>query len=159
MDSLAQRKPIPFTLSPFGSDSIEIKFKPSKEGYFKDTLHIRSDTDTSRIAQVMILAGRTDTSFSNVEDEKLIGDYKLEQNYPNPFNPNTRITFFLPQQEAVTLKVFDVLGNEIKILVQNELPAGKHTVDFFAGKLPSGIYIYSINAGNFRDVKKMLLLK
>ncbi|MHA2277221.1 MAG: aryl-sulfate sulfotransferase, partial [Candidatus Kariarchaeaceae archaeon] len=152
-------KPIPFSLSPFGSDSIEIKFKPSKEGYFKDTLHIRSDTDFSRIAQLMILKGRTDSTFSDVENEVIVGDYKLEQNYPNPFNPSTKIEFYLTERELVSLTVYDILGNKIKTLVQEELPAGKYSVEFYAGELSSGIYFCKLSAGKFRNVKKMLLLK
>jgi Secretion system C-terminal sorting domain len=85
--------------------------------------------------------------------------YQLEQNYPNPFNPVTTISFIIPQKSFVSLKVYDVLGNEIETLVSKELEGGEHTVNFSPGNLPSALYIYSINAGEFKEVKKMLYLK
>ncbi|MCW8804833.1 MAG: aryl-sulfate sulfotransferase [Ignavibacteriaceae bacterium] len=92
------KNPVPFTLPAFGNVSLNIKFKPSEDGYFKDYLHIRSDTETTRIAQVMFLAGRTDTIFSTVTEDEIIYNYVLKQNYPNPFNPSTKIRYSLPLQ-------------------------------------------------------------
>ncbi len=86
-------------------------------------------------------------------------DYSLEQNYPNPFNPNTMIRFTLPSAAYVKLVVTDILGNEIQTIVNEYLPAGKHTKSFNGENLASGIYIYSISADNFRMSKKMLLMK
>jgi hypothetical protein len=85
--------------------------------------------------------------------------YKLFQNYPNPFNPSTIINFEIPEHSFVTLKVFNILGSEITTLVNEEKPAGKYSFTFDASNLPSGIYFYRITAGNFSNVKKMLLLK
>lgn len=88
--------------------------------------------------------------------------FMLFQNYPNPFNPATTIRFFLPQREHVTLKVYDVLGREVTMLVNRELNAGKHSVVYSAacfGGLPSGIYFYSVSAGAFVETKKMLITK
>ncbi len=85
--------------------------------------------------------------------------YKLEQNYPNPFNPSTMISFSIPKESMVTLKIFNILGQEVKTLVkQNKLP-GKYSVSFNANNFSSGIYFYSLSAGNYYQVKKMLLLK
>jgi hypothetical protein len=150
--------PVPFTVPAFDNVSLDIKFKPSEDGYFKDYLHIRSDTETSRVAQVMILAGRTDTIFSVIEDE-IIYYYVLEQNYPNPFNPSTTIKFQLPELSFVTLKVYDVLGNEIKTLVNEEKVVGNYEVEFNATRLPSGIYFYRLQSGSFVETKKMVLMK
>jgi len=86
--------------------------------------------------------------------------YSLLQNYPNPFNPVTNIKFGLPKTSVVSLKVFDILGREIANLVNNEsLQAGSYLFDFDASNLPSGIYYYKLSAGEFSDVKKMVLVK
>jgi murein DD-endopeptidase MepM/ murein hydrolase activator NlpD len=86
-------------------------------------------------------------------------DFKLEQNYPNPFNPATTITYAMPQAGFVTLKIYDMLGNEVQTLVNESKNSGSHSVTFDAGKLTSGIYMYRLQAGNFTETKKMLLLK
>jgi len=101
----------------------------------------------------------------NVENESSPVEYSLSQNYPNPFNPSTKIRFTiappnLPKGEAfVSLKVYDVLGNEVATLVSEEKPAGRYTVEFDGSNLSSGIYLYQIIAGNFVQTKKMILLK
>ncbi len=90
--------------------------------------------------------------------------YQLAQNYPNPFNPSTRITFNLPVDSKVSLKIFDVLGQEVANLITANLNAGIHEVDFDASGFKSGVYFYKIEANaidglTFTDVKKMVLLK
>ena len=86
-------------------------------------------------------------------------NFKLEQNYPNPFNPTTNIQFSIPKQNFVTLKVYDVLGREVATLVNEEKSTGSYNVSFDASSLSSGVYIYKIQAGNFINSKKMVLLK
>jgi hypothetical protein len=83
----------------------------------------------------------------------------LYPNYPNPFNPSTTISFTLPGDANVTLKVFNIQGQEIKTLIDGRREAGIHSVEFNAPDLTSGFYIYSIEVGDFVQVKKMLLLK
>lgn len=94
---------------------------------------------------------------------KLIPNYyKLEQNYPNPFNPSTTINYSVPASSFVTLKVYDVLGNEISTLVNEEKPSGNYEVEFNVGQtisLSSGIYFYKLSAGPFVETKKMILLR
>ena len=85
--------------------------------------------------------------------------FKLEQNYPNPFNPSTKIQFQIPAQSNVTMKVFNIVGQEVTTLVNENLKAGVHVVTFDASKLATGVYFYRIEAGNFVSVKKMVLLK
>lgn len=85
--------------------------------------------------------------------------YNLSQNYPNPFNPATRISYDLPIAGNVKLAVYDVLGIEVATLVKGFITAGYHSADFDASNLASGIYIYRITAGTFRDAKKMMLVK
>jgi len=85
--------------------------------------------------------------------------YTLSQNFPNPFNPKTTIRFSLPQSNYVTMKVFNLLGQEVARLVSEQLSAGTHTAEWNAGKMESGVYFYRIQAGTFTGVKKMILLK
>lgn len=86
-------------------------------------------------------------------------NYALNQNYPNPFNPTTRITFELPTSTFVLLKVYDVAGREVAVLVNEKLTAGKKEYEFNAINLPSGVYFYTINAGDFKATRKMVLIK
>jgi hypothetical protein len=86
-------------------------------------------------------------------------DYNLSQNYPNPFNPSTTINFTLPNNEFVTLKVYNVLGSEVATLVNQQLTAGSYKFDFNASNLASGIYLYELKAGSYSQIKKMNLLK
>jgi len=85
--------------------------------------------------------------------------FKLDQNYPNPFNPSTKIKYSIPQSSNVTIKVFDVLGNEIETLVNEEKPAGTYEIMWSAANLPSGVYFYQLKADNYMETKKMVLLK
>jgi hypothetical protein len=86
-------------------------------------------------------------------------DFVLYQNYPNPFNPTTTISFLLPKSEFVSLKIFDVLGREVAVLVNDYLTAGKYEIDFIADKLSSGIYFYKIQTDIFTETKKLILIK
>jgi hypothetical protein len=88
-----------------------------------------------------------------------INGFQLAQNYPNPFNPETEINFTLPENNFVTLKVYDVSGRLIKELVNDFRTAGNYSVNFNASGIPSGIYFYKLESGSFTDVKKMILVK
>lgn len=85
--------------------------------------------------------------------------YSLEQNFPNPFNPSTTINYAIPYNGLVTLKIYNVLGQEVATLVNQEQLAGNYTATFNASALSSGVYLYKIEAGNYTSVKKMMLLK
>ena len=87
------------------------------------------------------------------------GDYSLSQNYPNPFNPSTQIKFNLPSSSNVKLTIYDITGRKVKELVNQDLAAGVHTVDFDASNIASGVYFYRIQAGSFVQSKKMILMK
>jgi hypothetical protein len=100
-------------------------------------------------------------SITSVEsDHNSIPDgYVLEQNYPNPFNPSTEIKFGLPVSSNVSLRVFNSLGEEVALLVDEYLGAGTHTYRFDASELSSGIYFYTLATGNFTQTRKMILIK
>lgn len=85
--------------------------------------------------------------------------YELTQNYPNPFNPSTTINFTIPNSELVSLKVYNILGSEVATLVNETLSAGSYRFNFDASDLASGIYLYELKAGTFKEIKKMNLLK
>ena len=89
----------------------------------------------------------------------LINHYELFQNYPNPFNPVTTINYQIPEFSFVTLKVFDVLGNKVVTLVEEEIQPGQHKVDFNGNGLTSGIYFYQLKVGNYIQTKKMMVIK
>ena len=121
----------------------------------------------------------TDTTYSNIRysvfvegkfialsvvDTFIPKEFSLSQNYPNPFNPKTRIQFDIPKSSHTTVAVYDLLGNKVATLIDENVMPGRHTlswnaVDDFNRKLPSGIYFYQIQAEGFIDTKKMLLLK
>ena len=95
----------------------------------------------------------------NISSE-IPGEYSLQQNYPNPFNPSTTIRFNIPNTSNVTLKIYNINGQEIATLVNNEVvSAGIKEVDFNAVNLSSGIYFYTLKANDFTATKKMVLLK
>jgi hypothetical protein len=85
--------------------------------------------------------------------------FALYQNYPNPFNPTTTISFSIPSPAFISLKVYDILGNEVATLVNQERPAGEYEINLDASNLTSGVYFYRLNAGRFTEMKKMILMK
>jgi len=86
-------------------------------------------------------------------------EFKLAQNFPNPFNPSTSISYTLPNNGFVTLKVYNTIGEEVAVLINQNIEAGTHVVTFNASNLPTGAYFYRISAENYSDTKKMLLIK
>jgi hypothetical protein len=88
-----------------------------------------------------------------------VGGFALSQNYPNPFNPATTISYSVPRAGTVSLKIYDLLGREIAVLVDGYSRAGEFTVQYNAGKLSSGIYFYRLSAGGYTAVKKMAVMK
>lgn len=98
-------------------------------------------------------------SITNVEEEIIANNFILFQNYPNPFNPSTKISWQSAVDNWQTLKVYDVLGNEVATLVDEYKPAGKFEISFDGTELPSGVYIYQLIAGNYIQTRKMVILK
>ncbi|MBK7228754.1 MAG: T9SS type A sorting domain-containing protein [Ignavibacteriales bacterium] len=96
---------------------------------------------------------------TGVDDEIKLNSFSLDQNFPNPFNPTTTIKFSLGKNGFTTLKLYDILGNEVANIVNGVLESGPHEVNFDASMLPSGTYFYTITSGSFTETKKMMLLK
>jgi hypothetical protein len=96
------------------------------------------------------------TSVEVVDNPK---NFNLEQNYPNPFNPGTVISYSLPNSSDIKLNVYNTLGQSVKTLVSGYKNAGKYSINFNASDLPSGIYFYKLEAGQFSQIKKMILIK
>ncbi|MBW7842465.1 MAG: T9SS type A sorting domain-containing protein [Ignavibacterium sp.] len=95
-----------------------------------------------------------------IDDQgSLLLAFDLKQNYPNPFNPSTKIAFTLSEKSLTTLKVYDILGNEIITLINEEKPAGTYEVNFDASKLSSGVYLYKLQSNGLVQTRKMLMLK
>ena len=132
------------------------------------TSPVTAGTDT--ISAVIVSAGDTVSVHTKAviiyisptsikDDYPSAGSYFLFQNYPEPFNPSTTIKYRVSEVSFVTLKVYDVIGNEIATLVNQEKPKGSYKVDFNAASLPSGVYFYQLKAGSYLNTRKMVLLK
>ena len=130
---------------------------PKEYSFIDDKLN-KSGKYYYRLKQLDIDGG---FEYSNVieVDFVLVNEFQLHQNYPNPFNPITRISWYSPVSSWQTLKVYDVLSNEVTTLVNEFREAGKHEIKFDASNLPSGIYYYQLNSGGLVQSKKMLLVK
>jgi hypothetical protein len=124
-----------------------------------DVALLRGDSGSDTIS-VYLNAGWIPTGIkSGNNSSSIITGYQLNQNYPNPFNPSTTIKYSIPIAGLVTLTVFNILGEQVKTLINQEMPAGNYTVQFNASSLASGIYLYRIQAGSFVQTKKMILLR
>ncbi|MCH7974790.1 MAG: T9SS type A sorting domain-containing protein, partial [Bacteroidetes bacterium] len=128
--------------------------RPSPDGTQFAVLELGSSLNDATI-QILL------NNAVNVDEysESLPRSHMLHQNYPNPFNSSTHIQYAVSSRQFVSLKVYDVLGNEIAVLVNEEKPAGSYEVEYNASSLPSGVYFYQLNAGSFIETKKMILLK
>ena len=123
---------------------IDESLQPGKYQYRLKQIDFDGSFEYSKIVEVTIDA---------------LKEFSLSQNYPNPFNPTTNIEFRIADFGFVSLKVYDVLGNEVTVLVNEEKPAGEYEIEFDAEGLTSGIYFYQLKAGSFIETKKMILLR
>ena len=96
---------------------------------------------------------------TGVEEQELPASYALSQNFPNPFNPETNVRFTLPRESRVRIAVFDILGREQTVLVDSDLPAGVYTIHWDASGVASGMYILRMQAGDYVETRRMLLLR
>lgn len=124
------------------------------------TIHISNGTGFANVGSFALIDQLSFTDPSAVEQiNGLPQDYNLSQNYPNPFNPSTKIEYSISEQSMVQLKVYDILGNEVASLVNEEQSAGTYRADFIANNLASGFYVAQLRAGNFSKTIKMSLMK
>ncbi len=150
---------------------VEVMDMPSTATFDPETRHFWWVVDESNPSPMTYKATRGETYVTAevefIMDQFAVGteefdnpnEFKLSQNYPNPFNPSTNISFNLPATGEVSLKVYNLLGQEVATLVEGRLSSGSHTVNFNASQLASGMYIYRLQAGNHLQTKKMMLIK
>lgn len=143
----------------FGDYEIYLMDKVSMKFYNLKTLNgIKINSSPSEKSYSLFVG--TKDYLSAKEKDVLPSDYMLYQNYPNPFNPVTRVKFALPVKSLVTLKVYNVLGKQIAVLVNSRyLEAGYHEILFDGSSLSSGVYLYNLTAGQYKSTKKMLIIK
>lgn len=116
-------------------------------------------TGSSMIEEYMPVWGTGNCIQTSIEEEEIPAEFSLSQNYPNPFNPTTNISYNLPQASMVTIGVYNLLGQQVALLVNEYKSAGPHTVSFNASEISSGMYIYRMESENFVRSKKLLLIK
>jgi hypothetical protein len=126
-------------------ESFRLRSRDNASDFIVDEIHVRYPENETPSAVETV--------------ESLPSSFSLKQNYPNPFNPATTIEFSLSKSTLTTLRVYNVLGQEVAELINNEINAGTHRVNFNASNLPSGVYFYKLESDNNSQVKKMLLLK
>ncbi len=132
--------------------------EPKSYSFKDDLTHNLSLTQSYRLKQIDYDGSITYSQEIEI-DVKLPNVFELEQNYPNPFNPNTTIRYQIRQDGFVTLKIYDILGIEVAVLVNEETPQGIYNVQFTTNNLSSGVYFYQLKAGEFIQTKKMIYLK
>jgi photosystem II stability/assembly factor-like uncharacterized protein len=120
---------------------------------------VLSDSQRSAVENYLTIKYDIPTGIEDQQGDIIPERFNLSQNYPNPFNPSTTIRFQVPNSSFVNLKVYDILGNEVATLVNEEKATGSYEVNFKAANLSSGVYLYKLQAGSFIEIKKMLLLK
>ena len=133
-------------------------FTPSDRGLLKNIV-IDNNSNTLYVGTGYGIYKRDYTSDVNHQTSEGHKNFRLEQNYPNPFNSSTIISYQIPEISFITLKVYDILGNEIKTLVAEEKMPGIYQIEFFNSNLSSGVYLYRLRVNDYVNVKKMLLLK
>jgi len=132
------------------------------QGFDSVVVHYQSNPPTCQDYGDVLLFDNmrvTPINLGIIPEDEILKSFKLAQNYPNPFNPSTSIEFSIPQRSFVRLEIFDVTGQAVQMLVNKSLEAGSHKADFDGTKLASGIYFYTLTAGDFRETKKMVLMK
>ena len=118
-----------------------------------------TDDDSSSVQIDELWYNETPTGLGISDEAPIASRYELGQNYPNPFNPTTHIRFNIPERANAKLTVFNVMGEEVATLVNGVMQAGGHTVSWNAASMPTGVYFYQLESGNFSQTKKLLLVK
>ena len=150
-----------------GNNFIPFLFSTTDAGLHWDFANIPSDfmpSSLTNIGSTIYISGKkglvlTNKTPTGIKDITSVLNFELNQNYPNPFNPVTTINYQLPKSGSVSLKIFDILGNEIKTLVDEQKEMGSYSVQFNASSLTSGMYLYQLRVNDYLATRKMLLLK
>jgi hypothetical protein len=121
-------------------------------------LHLTAVKPNGEVIDTFTIVNPT-VGIDSEKDQIVPREYILQNAFPNPFNPLTTINYSVPEVSFVSLKVFDILGNEVATLVNENKPVGNYEVEFSAAGLPSGIYFYRLESGSFTETRKMVLLK
>jgi Arylsulfotransferase (ASST)/Secretion system C-terminal sorting domain/Cep192 domain 4 len=149
----------PLQITAKGEADINISFNPVNTKVKNSTIYIVSNTVTQMVAKEVTVIGNPNITAVKTSDTDRLLAYNLFQNYPNPFNPSTIISYEIPAQSYVSLTVYDILGRLVKKLVNGEKPAGKYSVIFNSTNFSNGVYFYKLRAGNYTQVRKMVLIK
>lgn len=162
-DSLVENGAADTTVAGPNPGGLAISVKDGQTLYLRVYPWLRvSSTSTSKymyLGDVMVYGStQMSTAIQKTETTKP-SDFALEQNYPNPFNPTTNIVYQIPQRSMVTLKVYNIVGQQVATLVQSVKARGRHIVRFDGSKLASGVYIYRLQAGSFTQAKELTLIK
>jgi hypothetical protein len=152
-----------FTVSPGGSQVVDVTFAPTQQTGYTGTIQITSNDPNAPTLDVPV-EGVGTIVVGISDDELLPNEFFVSQNFPNPFNPSTMIRYQVPMQSEVQLVVYNMLGQKVRILVNDLAEPGYYQViwdgrDDAGKQLPSGIYIYNMTAGKFNQMRKMLFLK
>ncbi len=151
-----------WTLYPPGNNEITIHFYdtvyiPGIQGHGTVTIRAERISNPSENYSVTFKASTFPVSIKQISE--VVNSFKLYQNYPNPFNPATKIGFAVPKTDYVDLRVYDILGREVKVLLSQLLNTGEYEIEFDAHNLASGMYYYRLQSGDNISVKKMTLVK
>ncbi|MCB0726910.1 MAG: T9SS type A sorting domain-containing protein, partial [Ignavibacteriae bacterium] len=148
------------TVTPGGSQNVEVIFNSTglATGTYTGVMNVNSNDPIRPVKSIPVklivgTVGIQNTTFG------IPTEFSLNQNYPNPFNPTTNLEFGIPELGFVSLKIYDMLGKEVKTLINETKPAGRYRISFDGSDLASGVYYYKIQAGDFVETKRMLLLK
>lgn len=149
----------PIELSPFKKDSITVKWIPETDGLLNDTLWIFHNAENLPNPYGLRITGNATITSVLDEENSTPGKFYLSQNYPNPFNPVTEIEYSIVKNAKVEITIFNIIGERIVTLVDEEKTPGVYEVNFDASNLPTGTYLYQLKTSGFITTKKMILLK
>jgi hypothetical protein len=149
---------LPQTLKLYDTLKIDLTFIPDAGRSYTDSVTVYNNSSTP-VYRISLLGTGVATSVEEPSDALLPNTPVLSQNYPNPFNPSTNISFSLPAQAFVSLKIFNLVGREVATLVSGEIGAGRYVRQWNAAGYASGMYFYRLQTGSFSDTKKLVLVR
>jgi hypothetical protein len=155
--------PAQFTVLPGESQTVTVTFAPTLAGYHSGMLKIASN-DPVHDTLAVPLEGVAEIEVGINDAPQLPAEFAVSPNYPNPFNPGTAINYQLPRMAEVRLVIYNVLGQQVRTLISGQVPAGYHQAVWDGrnnadDQLGSGVYLYIFQAGEFKQVRKMILMK